>query len=451
METKTNAYKILLILFLDILLVVITHKIPFLIIAFAIFILTFIFLKNNILYAINLLILCHVFIIKSTKELSVFEVFTGLLLIYIIVNWIYQTKFADNKILFKTKTEFWLMFFLSTCFFSVIPAVIYSSSLLKWTRELIPFLTLFLFFPLQAYSKPKHIQFLLIPLFIISFVVSIQNIYLYKTAMSDIKFAWEVLSSRETANEPLLFVSVILSVGFFNYFNKKSLKILSIASILLFGISLFLTFTRGYWIATILALSVIYILSNKNIKKKLLLQFAIIGFIAVFSLQFFFSNIGEILVETIVSRFTSVGTALTDVSFQNRIVESKAVLELVKNNPIMGYGLGKTYIFNPIIPREMPTWYVHNAYLFLWFKLGFLGLASFLIFYFTILIHGFHLSIKNKTNNFTIIINSMNACLISMLLVSITSPQFIQKDSMLIITLFAAIIEFFYQRNLEQK
>ena len=158
-------------------------------------------------------------------------------------------------------------------------------------------------------------------------------------------------------------------------------------------------------------------------------------------MEILFGNIGTFLFQAIGERFASIGKTTKDVSFLNRIIESKAIIEYIKSNPIWGFGLGSTYRFNSLIPREMPTWYVHNGYLFILFKLGIPGLISLLMFIFISIYNGYRCIRKEKDDFIRGIVIGFVACLIAMLPLTLSSPQFIQKNSLLIISLGTGIIE----------
>jgi O-antigen ligase len=82
----------------------------------------------------------------------------------------------------------------------------------------------------------------------------------------------------------------------------------------------------------------------------------------------------------VLDRILSIGTATAvDESVINRFVEARMALQRVWESPIMGHGVGATFGFMDIITDR--TWtktYVHNGYISLWFKLGIVGLGSFL-------------------------------------------------------------------------
>ena len=162
------------------------------------------------------------------------------------------------------------------------------------------------------------------------------------------------------------------------------------------------------------------------------------------------SLMGQIIIDIISAmgdRLASIITATTDLSVRNRMVESAAAMDEILASPIWGYGLGYHFNFHPLIPYLTPTWYVHNVYLYLWLKLGIFGLSAFLIWYGMVLYHAY-LCVRRLSDPFLHpLVLGIMCIMIAMIPLSITSPQFIQKDSILFLALGTGIIERIYRSN----
>lgn len=442
LENNISKKTFFLFLLFEILIVLLTAEYPLFLIVAVLGLVYSYFIFRNTFLGILTVIIFHLFVIKSTEELNVFEILFGLTFLAVISGWFFGKKLKYQERILNSNTEYLLFFFIVVCFFSVLPAIIFKVNLFKWFRELVPFMTLLLFFPIVDQSfKKKYIILIICAFLALGYYVAFHNLLFYKSAVETADKFWQLTAYRQTANEPILFVSLTLSLSLALFTKSKKILIALVFSIALFAIALFATFSRGYWLGAIISISFIFILSPKNKKIKIfgyLIIFMIIGIVFV---SVFFGQLGEFIFKAIGERFTSIGTSFKDVSLVNRIKESEAVIEQIKSNPIMGYGLGYTYWFKSLIPREMPTWYVHNGYLFVLLKLGLLGILCLLGFYSTILIHGIKSIKKLNDDDIKAILIALVACLFAMLPLNITSPQFIQKDSLLIITLSAGIIE----------
>ena len=82
----------------------------------------------------------------------------------------------------------------------------------------------------------------------------------------------------------------------------------------------------------------------------------------------------------------------------------------------------------------MTTWYIHNGYLFLLFKLGMVGALMYLYFYFSRLIFTANTARAEKDEQLSSMIMSFAVTLGVMLLVNVTSPQFDDKVPVLLMT-----------------
>ena len=218
------------------------------------------------------------------------------------------------------------------------------------------------------------------------------------------------------------------------------------------GLSLALTFSRGYWIAFILATFILFIIANKKEKISLLLYGVIFTVILFLFASLYFGGLSGFVGISFLKRFPSINDIFTDISFLNRISEMKGLLESVKYYFVSGAGLGARFDYLDIIfYKNVNAWYSHNAFLYLLFKLGLAGLISFLCFYFIIIKYGF--SVIRTSNNG--ILNSIAkgtlALLIAMFFLSVSSPQFFQKDSVLIITLLSGLVRNYHKKYCKVK
>ncbi len=408
----------------------------------------FLLLVQNPRLGIYLTALLHIFIIQSTEELNLIEVATAFVLVLTISVWSFKTKLLNHQKFVHSQNDAWLFIFLIIASLSIIPALLNDVNIFKWAREFAPFFTLLLIFVIADQSDRKSILILIAILFAIGFYIAINNVWMYIRALQDIEYFWQITSFRKTANEPFLFAMLTISFALFIHFKALWIRFLLLLTIVLFSSALFVTFSRGYWVGALFSLMILFLLAAKPIKKRLLIQIALLFAVLWLILQLYFGNFGELIIQAVAERFTSIGESIKDASVIGRIVETQTVWNLIKHNPIVGYGLGMTYSFISPIPREMPTWYVHNGYLYIFFKLGIFGLLSFLAFYIKSIKMGFRFQ-KNSVDPFLrAIFLGFLAVLIGMLLVSMTSPQFIQKDSLLIIAIAIGIMNACKRKNI---
>ena len=403
--------------------------------------------KNSFFGLCNIILL-HIFILKQSEAITFVEVFFGLYFLVVISGWFFKKIFLKGERILVDNIDYYLFIFLLICVSSIIPAILFNVSLLKWFRELIPLLTYVLFFLVVDLVKEKK-QFKIIALcfLLLSLYVAVHNLILYKKSVSSAIQFWQVVASRVTYNEPLFFTIITVAVCILIFSKSLRTKLLMGGIISFFSIALIVTFSRGYWIATLLSVLVVFFIISIRMKLKIIGYSAALVLIGLLIIIFFFGNLGTFIINAIEERFETLGEIRTDISFLNRLVESKAVLSFIKLNPIIGYGLGKTYIFRPLIPREMPTWYVHNGYLYLVFKVGMIGLFFIMAFFLRVIYNGYLVYRGEKDSFYKALTLGIISLFIAMIPLSVSSPQFHAKDSALIIAFGAGIIEAIKRRK----
>jgi hypothetical protein len=150
----------------------------------------------------------------------------------------------------------------------------------------------------------------------------------------------------------------------------------------------FLSFTRGFWMALIgTTIFSVVIYSGRGAgagvrwRRSGLVLGVLLGagvFVATlaagaYGIQDIFTNAAE--------RFASSGS--TEVSFETtsnivRLSEYMHVAEDIIHSPIIGYGLGYSFVVkDPISFVSEEHWFVHQNYLLVWLKQGLIGLALF--------------------------------------------------------------------------
>jgi putative inorganic carbon (HCO3(-)) transporter len=140
--------------------------------------------------------------------------------------------------------------------------------------------------------------------------------------------------------------------------------------ILLLGLCLLFTFSRGGWLGLWVAMLLMLFLSRKW---KIILPFICIFILAVI----FMPAVRERAIFT----FQAGGDA-------DRFQCWKVALAMIKENPFLGKGLG-TFMANfSLYTRSLFIQYAHNCYLQMWTEIGIFGLLSFLLFVGSILYKG---------------------------------------------------------------
>lgn len=405
-------------------------------------IIMFLLLKHYF-YGLCSYIFLHILLTQASKEISAVEITYGLFSATLLLYWFYNKLIVRKDRLLTDAADYFLLIFIALCFFSFFTAYIHGVNLVKWFRELVFFIGYLYFYIFKDVLKnDRHIAVVLISFMLLITYLGIQNVKIYLSLMNDISYVFEILGSRQAGFEPFYYIAVVASTTFTFYSKPWKIRLLSLFIAALSGTVLILTFSRGYWVTALFALVLLFLLSDIKIKLSMLTVIPLSLILVTLFFHIFLGNLTDIFYKTVSDRFTSLEGFISDVSFMSRMSETKALFARCLENPIAGHGLGSTYMFYDItINYHKETWYSHNAYLFLLFKLGIVGLISYLLWYLTILWKGFKLSRNKSIGWFRKSIVNFSICgLAGLLPLSITSPQFFDKDSILVIMFCSSMI-----------
>jgi O-antigen ligase len=264
----------------------------------------------------------------------------------------------------------------------------------------------------------------------------------YKQAAINAVYAWELLAGRRATTEPLFVTGLLFGLCAYLYVHKIKLKLIFLLLVSFYTIALILTFSRGYWFGAVLGIVALLIMLHKKPRNELLSTIIGITFAVLVVSMIIFGSLGSSILDVVIVRMGGSSLSLVqDPSLHARYNETQSVIQYIALNPIIGYGLGSTFrFFNPILGAMQEVFYIHNGYLFLWFKLGIVGLGLFLLIYIYRLWEAIKIIYKSQHSLDYFLLCAIASMLIAMLAISITSPQFISRDSILIIATCWALI-----------
>ena len=141
------------------------------------------------------------------------------------------------------------------------------------------------------------------------------------------------------------------------FLNRSGLLVL----LLCCSLSLLWTYSRGAWIAVLVAAGLIALITRWRS------SFAALGIVGLLA----------VLLPQIPQRFEDVTAPMSQGSFQWRVDLWKKMVSLIGSHSVLGYGLGSFYFYSE-------GWAAHNDYLRLVFETGILGLVLYLLSFFSI-------------------------------------------------------------------
>jgi len=314
-----------------------------------------------------------------------------------------------------------------------------------------------LMFPILTYFvlrdqiiDDKIVRNIVIVLVIMMLFVAFRNIRNYQQILIEAVMSWQVQKARVAKNEVFLMLG---AVGFFILQAYQTKWISRLFYLGLFGFlfaGLILTQSRGYWLAFLVAIFVFFIVSEPRVRIRALVTSSILGFVVITIAFTYYYSATMIVVENLAHRFSLTGGAKLDSSLLERVYETQTVWELVKANPIAGYGFGFTYQrYGLIAGYWIQTSYLHNGYLALWFKMGFFGMMAAIGYLVMTARTGFRI-FRSAELLLPRIVGLIILCQIAgMMVVNITSPQFLGFDSMLLLAVMGAVAASLADRHLK--
>lgn len=271
--------------------------------------------------------------------------------------------------------------FLAWCAFSIFWAPFFGSSVSSIPGQFFPILLFLFYFPIrdglrEGTLTPKT----LIAVFLVLVVYALgRNMWEYYKDFSNAQFIWQVLNNRERTNERYLMVALAGSVAMYLFAPSRKQQWIALAFSGLFLFGVIIGQSRATWLASIIALSVLFLMGQRRERLRMLWTilagavFMVVLAIVLFGPQALLIAIG---LGTRAASIQGVGGA--DISVLARYVEWGTVLEHIRANPIIGYGYGKEYFFFDVIGRfTIEKSHIHSTYLALWYRHGLVGFALF--------------------------------------------------------------------------
>ncbi len=308
---------------------------------------------------------------------------------------------------------------------------------------------LFIYFVLRdQMHDDRVVRNVMIALVLVIFFISVRNILNYQQILLNAVMEWQVQKARVAKNEVFLLLGAL---GFFITQSMQTKWVPRLAALGFFGFfmaGLILTQSRAYWLAFILGALVFLLAADTRTRFRAVITSAVLIGAAVFVALTFYYQATMVVVENLAYRLSLTGGGL-DPSLLERVHETETVWELVKQNPLAGYGFGYTYVrYGLIAGYSTVTSYLHNGYLAMWFKTGFFGMLAAVTYLLTVAATGYRLYRRSR-HPLARTLGLVILCqIVAMMLVNITSPQFLGFDSTLLLAVLGAMAASLADRHL---
>ncbi len=370
---------------------------------------------------------------EADPELRLDELLLAAFYLLSVVVWFAKALVARQRIVFHEVDAGILFFFIVGTPINFAIALLNDVEPLRWIRAWGLIATLLLYFPLRDFLRtPRQRRIFFVALIGVTLIAALQTAYRYWLATQNILYAYEVISARVVTNTSLFLGASIATLTAALLLRRWKVKTSLFLVQVVATMALIVSFYRGFWIALLVAITLLFWYLPKRQKSQLLLWgiLGISGAILIFAL--FFKSYMDIALEMLEYRFTSIGKGVKDISLQARLSETGVILDHLARHPLSGYGLGSTFTYySPIYRYHEHTFYIHNTYLYLSFKFG-IPLAA--IFFGSLLIairRGIQWSKRAPTIETRIYLLSASLLLLGLLTAALTFCVLYQRDALL--------------------
>jgi hypothetical protein len=348
-------------------------------------------IKNKEQNTVSLLFIVGVFTLllslgeKEGHSITVYEQIYGSLVIVVFA--LSLIKFLINKNVEIPRTMLYWILFGCLAIVNVILAIFNGVTVIWWFRRFFPVFVL-LTFALFSFVELKSIR-RIFAMYIILVIAGLFKVIVSLIGLTSINLStissFQKIRGFSGGYYTIFTLSLIFPFLFIR--NVRCLwKTLIYLSFTIALVGLFLSFTRTYWISSVIGLLfAFYLLSRIRERKNLFnVTFQCI-FIAIIIIL-----VGIIIYRPLVIDLfarANLSSGLHSLSFQDRLSEIKGIIHTISNNPLTilsGNGFGAKFTFYSVNPFSwgqfgwMSNDYSHNYYMYLLFDTGILGLSLFL-------------------------------------------------------------------------
>jgi O-antigen ligase len=386
------------------------------------------------------------------SNLSASQYLYALYLYVPLIWWFFKKIFILKERIFDDFTDWAVLVFVLMCFFSIIITKYYGFDTGMWLREFLVYVFYLYYYPIKDFlkKKKKNLNIIIAALLSLTIIITLYYLYSYTNKMALAQQFFQVYGNRMASNEDLFMISILIVYPLIFTTTSRKTRLFFIGIFGMFIVGLLVTFTRSYLFLTILGLLIIPFFMEKNHRKRMYLLLIELAIVALLILFLLFNKYAKILFEGIIYRY--LGTGKGDMSLMQRIIESQALYKVVEENPFLGYGLGATFRrYDLWFELHRLVYYAHNAYLYLWFKLGIPGLVCFMSVYLYKVYECWFAIKKCKDIIRRNLLVSFLVTLVLFLGVSWVAPEFYYKAGVLIIAIGWAIITVTTEENKNNK
>ena len=186
---------------------------------------------------------------------------------------------------------------------------------------------------------------------------------------------------------------------------KKTIVYLVLLVCVILLASILLAFSRGGWLGFLIGILMLIVLGKRK-------KFPVLILSAFLSTLFLFPP----FIKRIMFSFSLFGDS-------QRYIIWQGAIDMIKENPFLGKGLGTFMDYSSQYVPSMGAYYAHNCYLQIWAESGIFTLIAFLALAGFIVYRGIRISLRNKQDEFGILLAGLTSGIFGFLVVSFFDTQ----------------------------
>lgn len=305
------------------------------------------------------------------------EVVYGLFYLGYLGLWMGSRLLTDPRRLFYSTADLALFFFLGWSTLSLTWSLAFGADISRMLTDWVAVSMLTFYFPTREIVRryPEGARIVLGVLVFLGIAVAARNLINYRSLLMSAAMAWQLSRGRVVTNEVLLLTAGLITLMTAVYAQRRSLRLASLIVFAPLFVSLIVTQSRAFWVDFAVGGVVMFVLMRQQHRWR----FARLGIVSFSAVTVFASIfLGDLLYlvfNALLDRLLTLKTAVRDdLSLISRFYEAKAVWTMIRENPVVGYGLGVPFKLYDIIDdvTEYRT-FVHNGYVGLMYKAGLIG------------------------------------------------------------------------------
>ncbi len=392
------------------------------------------------------ILLGFVAVVRYAEGFQVEEVLYGVVYLSYLAYWYASRLFIYRDPVLRTKIDWALFLFLIYVTGSLVLTPLQNGDFAMAASEWISLSMLAFYFPIKEICIRRRDRLpqkpILLSLGAIGIFIAIRNVLDYRTGLSQADYLWQIATGRVVMNEHVLLMAGLVTLVFLVYARTRLSRGALLFVFVVFATGVIIGQSRAVWVSFALGMAIIFLLAGRKQK----LQITAIAMLGISSIlvigYFFFEDFFTLILAGLVDRLFSLADAATqDVSLVNRFIEMGAAWEHIRQNPVVGHGLGVPYSYYSLVyEATRVSTYVHNAYFGILYRHGLIGFGLIFFFYVGTIWIAFRTARKRRPGSLDMMIaTAAVAFLIAEALVANAANPFATADTTFIIAAMSGL------------